>query len=258
MAYFDKYGVEFSDDRKTLIKCPKDFQGAYVVPNTVTFIGGWAFCNCLALTNVTIPESVTGIGIQAFWDCPVLSKIVVEKGNSVFDSRNNCNAIINTADNTLIVGCKKAIIPNSITAIGDMAFGYSGLTSVTIPNSVKSIGILAFRGCSGLTRVTIPNGVKRIEDLAFSGCSGLTSITISNNVTNIGDKVFEDCKKLKYVRIFRKGKIERILKKQLPDSVNLIIEESHSLSKEPRTCKCGCTNIPREAKFCPECGTKLS
>ncbi|MBQ6209968.1 MAG: leucine-rich repeat protein, partial [Prevotella sp.] len=73
----------------------------------------------------------------------------------MYDSRNNCNAIIETSTNTLISGCKNTSIPNSVTTIGDGAFhGCSGLTSITIPNSVTTIGDGAFHGCSGLTSIT--------------------------------------------------------------------------------------------------------
>ncbi|MBO7546220.1 MAG: leucine-rich repeat domain-containing protein, partial [Paludibacteraceae bacterium] len=85
-------------------------------------------------------------------------------------------------------------IGNSVTSIGDRAFGYcSDLTSITIPNSVISIGDYAFQDCSGLTSITIPNSVTSIGNLAFSYCSGLTSLTIGNSVTSIGDGAFYGC-----------------------------------------------------------------
>ena len=80
MAYFDKYGVEFSYDRKTLIKCPKDFLGAYVIPDSVTSIIGWAFQCCSGLTSVTIPNSVTSIEGYAFYGCSGLREIIVPHG----------------------------------------------------------------------------------------------------------------------------------------------------------------------------------
>ena len=117
----------------------------------------------------------------------------MESGNSVYDSRENCNAIIETATNTLITGCKNTIIPNSITKIGYQAFEHcSGLTSVTIPNSVTSIGGSAFYKCTGLTRVIIGNSVTYISNYAFEYCSGLTSVTIGNSVTYIGVGAFDD------------------------------------------------------------------
>ena len=160
---------------------------------------------CAGMTNlksVTIPNSVTSIGNQAFSGCSGLSSIVVNSGNPVYDSSNNCNAIIETASKTLIVGCKNTVIPNSVTSIGGFAFyGCSGLTSVTIPNSVTSIGESAFCGCSGLTSVTIPNSVTSIGYSAFRNCSGLTSVTIPNSVTTIGDLAFRNCSGLTSVTI---------------------------------------------------------
>ena len=164
------------------------------IPNSVTSIGKYAFYNCSGLTSVTIPNSVTSIGVGAFEGCSGLTSVTVDKNNGTYDSRDNCNAIIETSTNKLIVGCKNTTIPNSVTSIGEHAFcECSGLTSVTIPNSVTSIGKNAFRGCSGLTSVTIPNSVTSIGEFAFSGCSGLTSVTIGNSVTSIGKYAFEDC-----------------------------------------------------------------
>ena len=145
-----------------------------------------AFEDCPGLTSIVIPNSVTEIGVLAFMDCPALTSIVVESGNPRYDSRNNCNAIIETASNTLIAGCKNTIIPNSVTEIGYGAFmDCTGLTSIVIPNSVTKIGELAFQGCTGLTSVDIPNSVTEIVcdafgDPAFLGCSGLTSIVVES------------------------------------------------------------------------------
>ncbi len=92
------------------------------IPNSVTSIGLRAFEFCTGLTSVTIPNSVTSIERTAFLSCSGLTSIVVESGNAVYDSRDNCNAIIKTASNTLIIGCKNTTIPNSVTSIGDHAF----------------------------------------------------------------------------------------------------------------------------------------
>ena len=172
------------------------------IPNSVTCVGDSVFSNCSGLISVTIGNSVTSIGKFAFRECSGLTSIKVESGNTTYDSRNDCNAIIETASNTLVAGCKNTVIPNSVTTIeGDAFYGCSGLTSVTIPNSVTSIGNYAFGFCSGLTSVTIPNSVTSIGDGAFFYCTGLTSVTIPNSVTSIGNSAFVGCSGLTSVTI---------------------------------------------------------
>ena len=187
------------------------------IPNSVTFIGSWAFCGCSSLSSIVIPNSVTDIengafsgckglisieipnsvafiGNGVFRFCNSLEQLTVGTGNPVYDSRDNCNAIVETATNTLVAGCKNTVIPNSVTSIGAAAFrGCTGLTSVEIPNSVTTIGESAFSYCDGLTSVEIPNSVTSIGSSAFYGCHSLTSVEIPNSVTSIGSSAFSYC-----------------------------------------------------------------
>ena len=126
-----------------------------ILPNGVRSIGDCAFYGCTGLTELILPNSVSSIGDIAFTYCSGLEKITVESGNSCYDSRDNCNSIIDTEFNTLIVGCKNSVIPNSVTSIGYYAFyGCSGLTELTLPDSVASIGDGAFICCSDLSKIT--------------------------------------------------------------------------------------------------------
>ena len=208
------------------------------LPNSVTTIGSEAFYGCTGLTSITIPNSVTSIGSAAFRECTGLTSITVGAGNTIYDSRDNCNAIIEKSTKKLIAGCKTTIIPNTVEMIDAGAFsGQTGLTSITIPESVTSITNNPFTECSGLSTITvasgnpnyyscegsnnynaiihkssktlitgckntvIPNEVTSIGYQAFYGCTGLTSITIPDNVTNIGTGAFLDCSSLTSVTI---------------------------------------------------------
>lgn len=193
------------------------------LPNTICRIGDFAFSECKGLTSITIPNSVTSIGWMAFTGCESitsikipksvlsiettfsscynLASIVVDGDNPVYDSRNACNAIVETASNTLIAGCKNTIIPNSISTIGRAAFSnFRDLTYIIIPNSVTKIDDLAFWCDYYLTSITIPNSVTSIGYGAFGGC-GLKQISIPSSVVSIGEVAFTGCGSLTRISV---------------------------------------------------------
>lgn len=166
---------------------------------TVSISGAFRNCN---ITSVTIPNSVIYIDKNTFLGCNDISSIKVGNDNARYDSRDNCNAIIETSTNTLIHGCKNTVIPNDVKSIGERAFyGCSDMTSIIIPESVTSIGRWAFSSCNSLTSFTIPNNVTTIDEYAFWNCSGLTSVTIGNGVNSMGTYAFASCSSLTSVNI---------------------------------------------------------
>ena len=172
------------------------------IPNGITSIGTGTFYGCTSLTSIEIPSSVTSIGEDAFSGCTSLTNIVVDANNPIYDSRNDCNAIIETSTNTLIVGCKDTKIPSSVTSIGTGTFyGCTSLTSIEIPSSVTSIGSSAFNSCTSLTNIEIPNSVTSIGGYTFSGCSSLTNIEIPSSVESIGIGAFDGCTSLTNIEI---------------------------------------------------------
>jgi hypothetical protein len=221
-VYSSVDGVLFNHNQTTLMQYPGGKTGNYTIPASVTSIGDWAFAfassltdvtigtnvtsigdsafgRCTSLTNATIPNSVTTIGDEAFNVCTSLTAITVDTNNP--DYRSIDGVLFNKILTTLMQypGGKAGsyTIPNSVTSIGDGAFGccYS-LISVTIPGSVTQFGVDAFANCSGLTSVTIGSGITTIGGSAFYGCSSLTTVTIPNSVTSIGNAAFMFCSSL--------------------------------------------------------------
>lgn len=163
-----------------------------------------------------MPSSVESIGKRAFLSYRT-TQIAVAEGNRHYDSRGNCNAIIETKSNILIRGCVNTIIPDDIVEIAEIAFSNCNLTNITlpeglkrigkeafdrnelsyidIPGSVEDIGGVAFRGCS-LKEVVLHNGLTSIGDWAFRGCYNLKTITIPESVNYIGEYAFEGCGRL--------------------------------------------------------------
>ena len=195
--------------------------GIILIPDTVTKIGAFAFMECPNLHNVVIPESVNEIDGCAFWKCPKIRNIFIPKSvtkiggtiitsaetikvdpeNPVYDSRNDCNAIIETNTNTLINGCCSTIIPDSVTKIAGSAFQFCSDFPIffKIPDSVCEIEINAFDSCN-LGSLQIPNSISRIEHEVFLG-SNLSTIYIPNSVNYIDTNAFCGCYNLTDVHI---------------------------------------------------------
>ena len=172
------------------------------MPGTITAIGNHAFDGCYLLSGITIPGSVASIGEEAFSNCYDLSTITVASDNPNYDSRDDCNAIIETASNTLVLGNHNTVIPASVTAIGNYAFcGREQLEYLEIPNSVIEIGVGAFQGCRNLRSIILPEGLTSLNQRVFWCCFSLEEIWIPFGVTYIGEEALADCTSLTYVEI---------------------------------------------------------
>lgn len=170
-----------------------------IIPSNITEING--FIGCSELKSVDIPKTVIKIGELAFNGCSKLEKISVESTNQIYDSRENCNAIVETKTNKIVVGCKNTKIPESVNTIGICAFyGCSELTELYIPDNIHTIGRQAFFGCTGLTNLELPESVISIGMNAFNACENIISITLPKSIEDI-TSAFPNCTNLKSIDI---------------------------------------------------------
>ena len=176
------------------------------IPNSVTTIGDYAFSGCTSLSSITIPNSVTTIGEDAFYNCSSLTSVKI--GNGVtsigYNAFGNCNnlATVKMGKNVSSIGeyafqnCSSLtsiVLPNKLETIGSKAFAGCGLTAITLPNSVTSIGEYAFTRCKSLTTAIIPGSVNTIDSYAFYQCSSLASVSLEDGITSIGYRAFDEC-----------------------------------------------------------------
>ena len=174
-----------------------------VMPNTVKVIENSAFSGCRQMKSITVPKSVEHIESGAFCALESLTYLSVDEDNPVYDSRCGCNAIIESATNTLLYGCRTTVIPHSVEVIAMNAFWIvcnTGPFALDIPASVKVIDYCAFQTCDWLVGVTLHDGLEKIGDGAFRHTS-IESITIPATVTEIGPSAFAGANKLKSIKV---------------------------------------------------------
>ena len=225
MAYFDKYGVEFTDDRKTLVRCPQDLQGTFVIPEGVKNISGsfWgekryykegAFENCKFIETIIIPTSVVEIDDGAFANTRSLKHIYVDGMNNCFCSKDG---ILYNKEKSKLIWCPEQYvgtlnIDNTVKTI-DNSVGNSKVDTICLVEGSEYYtirdGILYDKNMTRLIVcpkfkygvANIPIGIKTIESMAFKNCLALKTVIIPDSVQKIGYEAFGNCTALKNVKL---------------------------------------------------------
>ena len=201
------------------------------IPNSTLCIGTYAFSYCKSIKEILIPQRVENIDEKAFEYCTSIESLRVDENNKKYYSESNC--IIERETETLVLGCKNSVIPNTVKSIRSGAFlGCTSLHEIAIPSSVEYIGEDAFVNCSNVEHIIVESGnafyfskndcliekdsgtlllgcnnsvipmtgdIKSIGDNAFNNCTGLIEIRISKEIYSIGFGAFAGCNNLKKV-----------------------------------------------------------
>ena len=212
----DSYGVIFNEVRRKLLKASTDLI-QYSIPYGTEVIVDEAFCDCEKLHTVVIPDSVVYIGQYAFRNCTSLIKIEMPD-------------FLRKIDNGCFMGCSRlqsVTLPRGIKMIHEYTFdGCSRIKDIVMKDNIRGIEKFAFRNCSSLVSFTIPMSVKGLQEGVFSGCDNLQFVTFWNSDLDISTDIFNGCVSLKKILI-NEGKGAR-LKNALPQYKDIIVEENIS------------------------------
>lgn len=165
-------------------------------------IASHAFRYCYYFTDIFIPGGLNSISANAFTSIDVNS-IVVSQDNTTYDSRNNCNAIIQTNTNELVVGCKNTTILNDIASIGmDAFYSYGVPSNIVIHSNIKSIGNSAFMQTrNAISTITFEEGLTSLGAYAFVSQNSIQEILLPNSLLTIGRDCFGNMQNIKKIRI---------------------------------------------------------
>lgn len=174
------------------------------------YIGMCAFEGCGNLNYVFINENVEYIEEDAFFDCISIKEIEVHKNNKYYDSRNDCNALINTVENTLIRACINTVIPDSVCTLAGTAFQIPNIKKIVIPEGVKSLVGEPFFECNGLEDLYLPGTIESFDIHTFHEFSEKATIHYAGTREQFKEIEFydyipEEIKDIRYIETLKEA-----------------------------------------------------
>lgn len=168
-----------------------------VIPESVTKIATQALL-CHNLVSVILPAGVQELVGNPFVGCNALQILEVEDGSKFYHAEGNC--IIETATNTVSVGCNKSIIPSYAKHIGENAFCNLNFVEFEVPEGIISVEKSAFNNSFYLEEVTLPSTLENLSEYAFYACRKLTTLKVKmSNPIEIGNIFAENALNTLYV-----------------------------------------------------------
>lgn len=143
--------------------------------NKVQTTGNYCFSSS-GLTSIHIPETLTSINIGFIYRCYKLTSVTVDENNPIYDSRDNCNAIIQKSNNALKHGCNVTIIPDSVKLLDTYCFRSCTFKTISIPEGVNYFATGVFMNCPNLETITLPSTLTKMVGAEFNSCSNLKEI----------------------------------------------------------------------------------
>lgn len=234
----------------------------YVIPNNVTSIGEWAFCECNTLTNIMLPSSIKTIENNAIAYCSQLKSLtipynVAHIGDGAITGCCNLSSFsgkYSSVDKKCLIFNGKIVafapaeitsytVPDNVVEIGDWAFAYcEDLREIVIGEGVRTIGRCAFRNCSALSKIIMPQLLTSIKEYAFYYCSKLNEIKIPSNVVLIGRYAFADCYSL--IKVIIPNNVTHIEESAFRDCKSLnVLTIGSSVFSIGKNAFLGCTNL---------------
>lgn len=179
------------------------------LPDSVTYIGNYAFKGCESLTELDLGKGVTEIGSYALQNCTALTSVTIgEKTETIGGNAfMGCTALKTVTFNTQLLTEIKGSAFDSCTA----------LESIEIPASVTTLGSSVFRKCTSLKNVKLNAGIKILGNSLFSGCSSLEKITLPYGITSMGNFIFADCVNLAEIEFDDDKEAFRVLRQDVAD-----------------------------------------
>lgn len=170
-------------------------QKKLVIPNSVTYIGAFAFENCY-MDEVIISDNVDYLREGTFRTCfidkihlPVNLKHIGKYAlsNNLMHDLVLPDGIERIEERSLVgLNVKKLVIPKSVPLIEEFAFYGISADTIDIQAPVDTIPKAAFYSSQSLVKLILPPTVKRIGQSAFYECYRLKDCKLPDGLEEIG------------------------------------------------------------------------